>query len=74
MMGNGSSLHGHSEVARTRTGVEGGRERRVERKVALKVSVVTSHQELILGMKMIEGATRLASRNTWWWREERGER
>ena len=39
----------HSAVAMTMRGVEGGREKREEMKVAWNVSVVTLHQESILG-------------------------
>ena len=60
----GSSPQGHSEVANMRMGVEEGREWSVERNMAWNVSVVTSHQELMRGIKTTEGATRLASRNT----------
>ena len=60
----GSSPQGHSEVANMRIGVEEGREWSVERNMAWNVSVVTSHQELMRGIKTTEGATRLASRNT----------
>ena len=61
----GSSSQGHSEVANMRMAVEEGREWSVERNMAWNVSVVTSHQELIRGIKTTEGATRLASRNTY---------
>ena len=48
-----------------RMAVEEGREWSVERNMAWNVSVVTSHHELIRGIKTTEGATRLASRNTY---------